>query len=93
MSMWLTQLGAKVTGYSLLPLTGPNLYEMCNIGSYIENSIIGDIRNAELLEQSVKSADPEIVIHMAAQPLVSESSYQNPVETYMVNVMGTVSFI
>ncbi|RRJ62269.1 CDP-glucose 4,6-dehydratase [Paenibacillus oralis] len=92
LSLWLTQLGAKVTGFSLPPSTKPNLFEVCNIESLIEKSVIGDIRNFELLEQSIKEAKPQIVIHMAAQPLVSES-YINPVETYMVNVMGTVNLL
>lgn len=92
LSLWLTRLGAKVTGYSLPPSTTPNLFETCKIESVIEKSIIGDIRNLELLEQSLKEARPQIVIHMAAQPLVTES-YINPVETYMVNVMGTVNLL
>ncbi|MCM3040839.1 CDP-glucose 4,6-dehydratase [Paenibacillus motobuensis] len=92
LSLWLTQLGAKVTGFSLSPSTEPNLFEVCNIESCLEKSIIGDIRNFELLETSMREAKPQIVIHMAAQPLVSES-YINPVETYAINVMGTANLL
>ncbi|MBQ4899951.1 CDP-glucose 4,6-dehydratase [Paenibacillus sp. Marseille-P2973] len=92
LAMWLTKLGAKVTGYSLPPSTNPNLFDLCNIESLLEKNIFADIRDLEILEQSMKEANPEIVIHMAAQPLVSES-YINPLETYMVNVMGTANVL
>jgi len=89
--LWLHSLGAKVTGYALSPPTKPSLFELCDIGRLID-SRIGDIRDAETLQKTVAEARPEIVIHMAAQPLV-RYSYQNPVETYAVNVMGTVNLL
>ncbi|GHU96453.1 hypothetical protein FACS1894208_11070 [Clostridia bacterium] len=87
----LTQLGAEVTGYALEPPTDPSLFKISKIDRDI-NSIIGDIRNLELLKKSVKTTNPDIIIHMAAQPLVRES-YKNPVLTYETNVMGTVNIL
>lgn len=87
--MWLEFLGAKVTGYALSPPSKPSLFELCKIDELV-TSIISDIRDGESLRQAVLSAQPEIVIHMAAQPLVRES-YRDPVATYATNVMGTVN--
>lgn len=86
--LWLTALGAKVTGYALEPPTEPNLYKLCKIDTYIESNI-ADIRNIDSLWNAMSTAQPDIVIHMAAQPIVLES-YRHPVATYAVNVMGTV---
>lgn len=83
--------GAKVMGYSLSPPTNPNLFELANIEQNME-SIIGDIRDLEKLKNNLLSFNPEIVIHMAAQPIVRES-YINPVYTYETNVMGTVNIL
>ena len=90
---WLSQIlsnwGANVTGYSLNPPTEPNLYTILNLNSKI-NSINGDVRDLNKLNEVFSEIEPEIVIHMAAQPLVRES-YENPVYTYETNVMGTVN--
>ena len=86
--LWLNELGAKVTGYALHPPTEPNLYNLCVIDKIV-HSIIADIRDGEKLKEAISETKPEIVIHMAAQPLVRQS-YSNPAETYSVNVMGTV---
>lgn len=91
MSMVLSMAGAQVTGYALKPPTQPSLYEICDIDSKI-NSVIGDIRDLDLLMKVFEDTQPEIVIHMAAQPLVRES-YANPVYTYETNVMGTVNVL
>ncbi|MEK4512997.1 CDP-glucose 4,6-dehydratase [Paenibacillus sp. FSL K6-2524] len=88
--LWLSSMGAKVTGYSLEPTTQPNLYELCEIEDLIHKSIIADIRDKETVEAAMLESQPEIVIHMAAQPLVRES-YKNPIETYSINVMGTAN--
>ena len=88
LSLWLYSMGAKVTGYALNPPTQPALFESCNINELI-NFIIGDIRNQHALEKALLETDPDIVIHMEAQPLVRDS-YKYPVETYATNVMGTV---
>lgn len=91
LTLWLESMGAKVTGYSLPPTTNPNLYRELtdNLNS---NSIFGDILNFNFLSNSICEADPEIVFHMAAQPLV-RYSYENPIETYQTNVMGTVHLL
>ncbi|MFB4168640.1 CDP-glucose 4,6-dehydratase [Virgibacillus sp. JSM 102003] len=86
--MWLHSLGADVTGFSLAPPTNPNLFDLCNIQECTK-TVFGDVRNHDALISALLDADPEIVIHMAAQPIV-RASYQNPVETYETNVMGTV---
>jgi len=88
LSLWLQSLGAQVTGYALNPPTKPSLFEVANVGNAM-TSIIGDIRDLDALQAAMKHANPDIVIHMAAQPLV-RYSYANPVETYATNVMGTV---
>lgn len=87
----LVNAGANVTGYALAPPTSPSLFDMCGLSSQI-NSIIGDIRNLRKLQEVFNETQPEIVIHMAAQPIVRES-YKNPVYTYDVNVMGTVNLL
>lgn len=91
MSKLLQMVGANVTGYALYPPTNPSLFELCKIGENM-NSIIGDVRDLEHLKDVFAQVQPEIVIHMAAQPLVRES-YQNPVYTYETNVMGTVNVL
>ncbi len=88
LSLWLQSLGAQVTGYALEPSTHPNLFEVASVEKGMR-SIIGDIRDLGSLSKAMKEANPDILIHMAAQPLV-RYSYSNPVETYATNVMGTV---
>lgn len=87
----LINAGATVTGYSLEPPTDPSVFKLCNIENYM-HSIIGDIRNADALKDAFDIANPEIVFHLAAQPLVIES-YNNPAYTYETNVMGTVNIL
>lgn len=89
LSLWLHELGANITGYSLPAPTSPSLFEIARIEELLINSFIGDINNYEFLCESIQKAKPEIIIHMAAQPLVRKS-YDNPIETYQTNVMGTV---
>lgn len=84
--------GAKVTGYSLKAPTNPSLFDIADIEKNMEKSIIADIRDLDKLKQAVFEAQPEIVIHMAAQPIVRES-YKDPVFTYETNVMGTVNIL
>lgn len=86
--LWLSVLGAEVTGYALQPPTQPSLFELGRVDELVA-SIIGDVRDNEALTKAMLEADPEIVIHMAAQALVGDS-YRNPVDTYATNVMGTV---
>jgi CDP-glucose 4,6-dehydratase len=91
LSLWLQSMGAQVTGYALAPPTNPSLFEIAEVTQGM-TSIIGDIRDLDKLQTVFAEHQPEIVIHMAAQPLV-RYSYQNPVETYATNVMGTVHLL
>ena len=85
-------LGAKVTGYSLKPITKPNLFTLATISQVIEKSIIADVRNYNKLYQSIKKSNATIVIHMAAQPLVRHS-YKNPKETFDTNFQGSLNIL
>lgn len=87
----LSNVGAVVTGYSLNPPTTPSLFEIAGIEKDIE-SIIGDIRDYEKLNKAFNESKPEIVLHLAAQPIVRDS-YKNPAYTYETNVMGTVNIL
>lgn len=87
----LAQAGAIVTGYSLEAPTQPNLFEVSGVEKQI-TSIIGDIRDFNYLKKSFDQAKPEIVLHLAAQPLVRDS-YEKPAYTYETNVMGTVNIL
>ena len=91
LSKIMTMLGVNVCGYSLDPPTNPSLFEILKMGNKMD-SIVADIRDLGKLSSSMRSFGPEIVIHMAAQPLVRES-YVSPVETYEINVMGTVNIL
>lgn len=91
LSLWLQSMGAEVTGYALSPPTNPSLYELANVGAGMY-SVIGDVRDLNSLKREIQKASPEIVIHMAAQSLV-RYSYDNPVETYSTNVMGSVHLL
>ena len=88
LSLWLQSMGANVVGYALAPPSSPSLFEVAQVVQGMI-SLNGDIRNAEQIQMAMSQYQPEIVIHMAAQSLV-RYSYQNPVETYATNVMGTV---
>lgn len=87
----LSNWGAEVTGYSLNPPTTPNLFDTANIGADV-NSVIGDIRDFDALKSAFDKAKPEIVLHLAAQPIVRDS-YKMPAYTYETNVMGTVNIL
>lgn len=85
----LHQLGASTYGYALKPPTEPSLFELGGIDRFV-HSTIADVRDGQALSSAMRAAEPDIVIHMAAQPLVRDS-YKIPVETYSINVMGTVN--
>lgn len=89
--LWLHTLGAEVTGYALEPPTNPSLFELARV-SQLMTSVIADVRDLERLKTEMAAVAPDIVIHMAAQPLVRDS-YKIPVETYATNVMGTVHLL
>lgn len=87
----LNMAGANVIGYSLAPPTEPSLFTLSGIGGQMK-SYLADVRDLKTLSEVIKKEEPEIIIHMAAQPIVRES-YRNPVYTYEVNVMGTVNLL
>ncbi|BBL74476.1 CDP-glucose 4,6-dehydratase [Methylomagnum ishizawai] len=89
--LWLQRLGAEVVGYALPPPTEPSLFELADVARDM-HSIEGDIRDDDALERALRLARPEIVIHMAAQPLVRHA-YAHPIETYSTNIMGTVHLL
>lgn len=91
MALWLSDMGADVTGYALKPVSDRGIYQATGAESLVK-SIIGDVRDAELLKKTVKKTAPEIVFHFAAQPIVLES-YNDPVGTFATNVMGTVNVL
>lgn len=92
---WLCRIlinaGAEVTGYSLLPPTTPNLFSLAGLENHM-HSVIGDIRDSEKLFQTLNQSQPDIVFHLAAQPIVRDS-YKKPAYTYETNVMGTVNIL
>ena len=89
LSLWLQSLGAQVHGLALEPPTTPNLFTVAQVEAGMSSHTIGDIRDMITVQKAMQAAKPDIVIHMAAQPLV-RLSYAEPVETYATNVMGTV---
>lgn len=91
LTLWLTMMGAKVLGYALDPNTDPSLFNVLNLHKDIDH-VIGDIRNFEKLREVITEFKPEIVFHLAAQPLV-RLSYKEPRLTYETNVMGTVNLL
>ncbi len=91
LSLWLSSLGAIVKGYSLYPLTSPSLFEEAKINTLMDSEI-NDIRNLSKIKKSLLDFNPDILIHMAAQPLV-RYSYEAPIETIEVNVLGTANIL
>jgi len=87
--LWLARVGAKVVGYSLAPPTTPSLYESACVGDHI-SAIHGDVRDVGALTSAVRAHDPEVIFHLAAQSIVRES-YEDPIETYSTNVVGTAT--
>ena len=91
LSLWLHSMGAQVTGYALEPPTQPSLFVLAGIDNLV-TSVIGDVRDADRIVKAMIDSQADVVIHMAAQPLVRDS-YKVPVDTYAVNVMGTVNLL
>jgi CDP-glucose 4,6-dehydratase len=92
LSLWLDRLGAAVTGYALDPPTTPSNFVASRVDTYLSRHIIADIRDLEMITQVVREADPDVIFHLAAQPLVRES-YRDPVTTVATNVIGTVNLL
>ena len=91
LSLWLDHLGCSVKGYALNPPTSPSLFDVAKVDTLIDSQV-GDIRDQKLLNNSMVSFNPDILIHMAAQSLVRRS-YDEPIETYEVNVIGTAKVL
>jgi CDP-glucose 4,6-dehydratase len=91
LSVWLASLGAKVAGYALDPPTDPSFFEAARVRDVLEDHR-GDIRDADATRKAIAAFDPEVLFHLAAQPLVKEG-YRVPVETYATNVVGTASVL
>ena len=92
LAMWLNSMGAQVYGYALAPATQPSLFRLVNLDFLIKKSVSGDIGEVAFLKNEMQAADPDIVIHMAAQALVRDS-YAEPLQTYATNVMGTANVL
>ena len=90
LALWLKEMGANVYGYSLEPPINPNFFNIINLKTKIQNSTIGDIRDLSALKNSIKVAKPSVIFHMAAQPLVRQS-YNDPIETFTTNLIGTIN--
>jgi CDP-glucose 4,6-dehydratase len=91
LSLWLSLHGAKVRGYALIPPTDPSLFDEAKLGARLD-SVIGDIADLDRLRRAAEDFQPDIILHLAAQPLV-RLSYEQPVETYRTNVLGTVHIL
>lgn len=91
-ALWLSQMGAKVHGYSLDPISTPNFFEVTKLKERLTSSTIADIQNYSTLKSAMSFANPSVIIHMAAQPLVRKS-YEEPVKTFKTNIIGTVNLL
>jgi len=89
---WLAKLGSRVSGFSLPPPTVPSFFALSGLGSRLESHTTGDVNDREALSAAVAASDPQVVFHLAAQPIVREA-YWTPVETFATNVMGTVHLL
>ncbi|MGY8770712.1 MAG: CDP-glucose 4,6-dehydratase [Pirellulales bacterium] len=92
LSLWLHKLGARVHGYALNPPTTPSNYDVSKVGELLEKEYLKDIRDSESLCSAIQTAQPEVIFHLAAQPLVLDS-YARPHETFDVNIMGTSNLL
>ena len=92
LALWLADMGAEVYGYALTAPTQPSFFSICDLQSHLKASNIADIRDATSLTAAMRAAQPEIVLHLAAQSLV-RLSYDAPIETFSVNVMGTANVL
>ena len=92
LSLWLQRLGARVYGYALDPVTEPNLYTIAHVAGSLAGDTRADVRDASALRAALCAAEPQIVLHLAAQPLVRQA-YADPVATYATNLLGTVHLL
>jgi CDP-glucose 4,6-dehydratase len=92
LSLWLARLGARVTGYALPPSTSPSMFELAGVQDTLARHVEGDVRDLAALSAAMQAAAPEVVLHLAAQPLVRRS-YRESAATWSTNVMGTVHLL
>jgi CDP-glucose 4,6-dehydratase len=92
LSLWLSKLGARVHGFSLAPTTEPNFFDLCRVVQCCESHTVGDVRDRQAISSALASANPSVVFHLAAQPLVRES-YRDPVFTLETNILGVVNVL
>jgi CDP-glucose 4,6-dehydratase len=92
LTLWLSLMGARVTGYSLPPITDPDFYSSVGLARHLYQSHMADVNDNNALAEAIAKANPEIILHLAAQPLVRRS-YADPLETYSTNVMGTANLL
>ena len=92
LTFWLSEMGAHVHGYALAPETDPAMFEALDLESMVATHRVADLRDRGTLFEAVRAAEPDVVIHMAAQPIVS-TGYKEPLETFDVNVMGTAALL
>ena len=92
LALWLHRLGSRVHGYALDPHTDPSLFESARICSLLASDVRADLADREALRKALDAAQPEVVFHLAAQPLV-RASYSDPVGTFMSNVLGTAHLL
>ena len=90
LSIWLNQLGANVTGYALEPIKEDSFFYQASVNDFLFNSVYGDIRDLKTFKKTIQLSEPSILIHLAAQPLVIDS-YNDPLNTYSTNIIGTVN--
>jgi CDP-glucose 4,6-dehydratase len=91
LALWLESMGARVTGFSRSVPSSPSLFELARVGDGVEQ-VVGDVADAEAVAAAVRTSDPEVVLHLAAQPIVRRS-YREPAETFAANVTGTVNVL
>ena len=90
LTLWLASMGARVHGYSLSPPTSPALFSELHLDECLENSTIADIRDPQILKRALCKANPSVIFHLAAQPIVRKS-YQSPVDTFSTNIIGSAN--
>ena len=92
LALWLNSLGAHVHGYALSPSTTPSFFVAADVESLLASHTVADIRDVAVLQTTIKSVQPDIVFHLAAQALVKKS-YLDPIKTWMTNSMGTINVL
>ncbi len=92
LALWLSELGANVTGYALEPPTNPSHFELAHLSSRMANHVVGDLRDREKLQEAMSTSQPDVVLHLAAETVVRRA-YEIPYETFEINVMGTASVL